>query len=383
MEELLGKSLFFLYLLSVVTVSNLSLFNMKQRVSVVFILTYGIGFNQRDNTGNMMMVYISFLCAIFLMEEYWNEDEYKNTLIRKIRFKIIDYIYYILFIYKGFLFSLSYFILMLRDSLLARFGILNTLGGARFLVAVSVLMLIFSIQSMFSNPVEHNKYSGIMKKINEWPLYLMRTEMSECESGLKKRLEMIADVEDKLFFARNAYTVFSLDYIRQYRRINNVSILKKIRIKGLLSRGHSTIEAQLFRTFSYKKGLKIGKPNGVRETCRVFIRKMYETFFTHIFFQGLKQDLLDNGVANLDDFRYYILFLYVHTVITWCNGVRFMPMDRAFEKKEIYKWDIDKLFIATLGLSYKGKLTIERVRMYEEVAMKYGVDIGNVEKMIS
>ena len=107
MDELLGGSLFFLYLLSVVTVINYGKLNSKQKMSVLYILTYGIGFNYVNSNKNIWALIVSFLCAVFLYEEYWNCDEYKNTVIRRFLYKLLDYIYYFVFIYKGLFFLKS------------------------------------------------------------------------------------------------------------------------------------------------------------------------------------------------------------------------------------------------------------------------------------
>lgn len=115
MNDLLGGSLFFIYIFSVVTVINYSKLDNKQKISIIYILTYGIEFNKGSNHANGWILYVAFICAVFLFEEYWNSDKYKNELVKKMLYKILDFLYQFIFVYKGIEFSMSYLILMNKD----------------------------------------------------------------------------------------------------------------------------------------------------------------------------------------------------------------------------------------------------------------------------
>ncbi len=423
MDELLGGSLFFLYLLSVVTVINYGKFNSKQKMSVLYILTYGIGFNFVNSNRNIWALIVSFLCAVFMYEEYWNCDEYKNTLIRHFTYKILDYLYYFVFIYKGHYFLVSLFVLSYLGISKENSCVPNWL-----IVSASVLLLVFSIHKIFSNPVEHFSYTEIVKKIeNNYPYYILVDNIKSGE--LEKRMRLLADIEDRFFFKRKSYTFLSREYIKLYieekrsgverrksalsyfkyswkhakgfgnkirlvRRlcirivhfllssiVNMRSVIKRL-VKRVFSRGHSTIEMQLFRTLSYKRGIKIGKPQNVREFHNMIVRKIYEVIFTHVFFEEVKRFFLDNGVVEFRWFRQYIIYLYMHTVIAWYNGKRYMPMDKLFDEEKISEWEMEKLFIECLGLSCKGKIGMSRVLRYYHVIEKYELNVHRIMELL-
>lgn len=429
MNDLLGGSLFFLYIFSVVTVANYSKFDNKQKISILYILTYGIEFNRSSTQVNSGILYISFICSVFLLEEYWNDDKYKNKLIKRIVYKITDFLYQFIFVYKGIIFSAAYFILANKDKINIKIQNIYNQNFEWITVAISAVMLVLAIHSIFTWSVEHFSYTEMMNRINQYPYYkMLENELSEEE--FEKRLYLITDMEDRFFFQRKSYTVLSLEYIKRYvqkeqgtpsfqkevlyRFKRNWKCKKGIRrkIKFLLrsikqgvkyivylihlkiekcstirrkifARGHSTIEMQLFRTLSYKSGIKLGKPRGVKEAYDTLVRKGYEVFFTHIFFSGLRQYLLDNGVVNVSYYRQYIVYLYVHTVIAWYNGKRYMPMDRLFGEKKVSEWDMEMLFIEGLGLSRKTKVKMERIECYHDIISKYRLDIHKIEKLIA
>ena len=419
MDELLGGSLFFIYLLSVVTVINYGKLNSKQKMSVLYILTYGIGVNFVNSNRSICALIVSFLCAVFMYEEYWNCDEYKNKVIRRFAYKILDYFYYFVFIYKGLFFLASLFALSS-----CKINMENSCIPNWIFASSSVFLLVFSVHEIFSNPVEHYTYTEIVKKIeNKYPYYAL---VDKIQSGeLEKRMQLLTDIEDRFFFKRKSYTSLSWEYMKLYINENRNSIEAKQRIlsrfkyswkhtKGftcrirllrelckksfnnllptiinirfmikrlirrVFGRGHSTIEMQLFRTLSYKRGIKIGKPQNIRELHYMLVRKVYELIFTHVFFEELKRFFLDNGVVEFRWFRQYIVYLYMHTVIAWYNGKRYMPMDKLFGDKKISAWEMEKLFIECLGLSCKSRISIPRVTRFNHVIEKYNLDINRI-----
>lgn len=433
MSELLGGSLFFIYLFSVVTVMNYSRLDNRQKISVIYILTYGIEFNrssiEESSRADSWILYIAFLCAIFLFEEYWNDDKYKSKLIKGIVYKAMDYLYQFIFVYKGLLFSAAYVVLAKADEIGGKIDLCEGDIAGKIVIAVSALILVGAIHSVFAWPVEHFSYTEIMNKIEEWPYYKMVEEEKDT-AQFRERLELVTDIEDRFFFQRKSYTFFSAGYVKLYLQDGekgghfsgtaaferfkmewkcNRGIRAKMRLvgkclkkifrylgnwiarkkkkagkfrKAVFRRGHSTIEMQLFRTLSYKRGIKVGKPHGIRETCNALVRKGYEIFFTHIFFSGLKKYLQESGIANMKRYREYIVYLYVHTVIAWYNGKRYMPMSNLFKGEKVSKWNLEKLFIEALGLSQKSKIEMERVLRFGSIMEKYHLDRKKIEKIL-
>ncbi len=415
MEVLFAGSIVFIYLFAFISIMNYAELNNKQKVSIMYLLTYG--FQLTHSTISPIPVGILFLGALFLYEEYWNKDSAKNTIMGSLLCKILDFITQLFFVYKGIVFGISLW--LIDNDLFLLFGNRQ--------IIISVVLLFITIHLMFTSSVEFNTYTDILNKIERTPYYcLIENEIDN--DGFYDRLNLLVDVEDKYFFERDGYTFASLDYISLYLRdhdnssyiqytvgdfINKWGKEKKLREKlklikkgilygykwwrswlkakieiikrvgkNLTVRGHSTIEMQLFRTFIYKRGIEMGRPRNLQEWYKTIKRKLFELIFTPFFWKGLKKYLSHEGVVNLNYFREYILYLYCYNVIAWFGGKRYFPMAKLYEKKAIAEWELEMFFIEILGLS-KRKITQEKIALYKVIIEKYGLDKNKIFKYIN
>lgn len=144
-------------------------------------------------------------------------------------------------------------------------------------------------------------------------------------------------------------------------------------------RGYSTIEMQLIRILSYKKGLKLGKPRNLEELYLVLTRKIYEVVYSTIFFTSYKKYL--NISEKKDYYKYYLIYIYLHTVQTNLNGRVFAPLDKIFGKVDIMKWPIEAILIIALGLNSR-RITIDRINVYMNLVYKYDLDIEVIDQLV-
>lgn len=432
MEALLGNSVFFIYIFSIVSVINYSELNSKQKISVIYLLTYGTEIVNTQIDFKYLMV--TFLMSMFFYEEYWNADQEKGKWIRSFYAKTIDYLIRLLFIDKALIFIIGLLVKEYKAQLLS---MIDTYTQNEDVVSIvinvmSFTFVVFSIHCMISNSIELFTFDEIVNNvINKNPYY----KMVEKECGQENydyfwaRISILTEVEDRYYFDRTGYTFLSRDYIKLYvndkkyesipegysyidgflRFIHCKGLKEKRRLlrrffkvtrryietyikmlsrasKSLFFRGNSTIEMQLFRILIYKRGLMMGRPKKLRGYIRIIKRKIFELVYTPIFFSAMRNYLLDNGAVNLKYFREYILYLYFHSVISWYKGQRYMPMAILFSdengiEQSIYEWDREKLFIEILGLP-KVKVTEQRIYMYEKQINDLGLDINRIIEMM-
>ena len=110
----------------------------------------------------------------------------------------------------------------------------------------------------------------------------------------------------------------------------------------------------------------------------IITRKLFEVIYAPIFFAGYKKEL--NIPKERDYYRYYLVYIYLHTVQTNLNGTIYAPLDKIFDDKDVISWPKEALFVIILGLSNK-RITHERVEMYRYVMEKYKLNVEKVHEL--
>lgn len=137
---------------------------------------------------------------------------------------------------------------------------------------------------------------------------------------------------------------------------------------------------QLIRILAYKKGLKMGKPKNLKEIYSIFIRKIYEIIYAPMFFSGLKKYLM---ISNVNDYyRYYLVYIYLHTVQTTLNGKVFAPLDKVFGDADVIDWSKEALFVIVLGLNGT-RINAKRVDAYMNIVIKYKLDLRLIYQLVN
>lgn len=438
MEELLINNFFYVFLLGILVILNYEAFDKKQKISIIYACNFGLTFNSNLDYLNILILLVFIL---FLYEEYLNEDLVKIKFITKIRYKCADFLYMYIFQYKIH-YVVAAIILKANINDILKLQIVSksiAIQGTleNILYTISILLLVIGVHKIFNNPVELNNYKQIYQKFSENPYYTFR-DSPEIEI-LFTHLELVADIEDYSFFVRKrSYSSWSLEFVQAVlekkksqkaivKKTNNnrfedlwrkfthfvsykhfiqfcksknkiyivkkyvkwintkifaayVNLLKKCiqKLKRYL-RGYSTIEMQLIRILSYKKGLKMGMPHNCHEVYLIATRKFYEIIYAPIFFAGLKKNLIVS--PQKDYFRYYIVYIYLHTVQTKLNGHTFRPLDKIFGDVDVSDWPLEALFIIVLGLNSK-QITKNRIDSYMHIVIKYQLDLDLIYQLV-
>ena len=135
------------------------------------------------------------------------------------------------------------------------------------------------------------------------------------------------------------YFVFIINVLKQVDNI--LASVTVLQIKQILSRGHSTIEAQLVRSIGLETGF-------TRDNLINLIkRKIYEVIYTKIIFSSLEVYYKKHYYANKNRMKDYLLYLYVSTALVRHNDKSYHGLKELFNK-EIDSLSQDELFIGTL-----------------------------------
>lgn len=429
MEELLTNNIFFVYLLGILVIINYEAFEKRQKIAIIYACSFGLTFNRELRC---ILIVLLLLLMLFLYEEYLNEDLVKIKYVTRIKHKVLDFFYMYIFQYKLLYVIVSiilksnvcsnFFVKLLMKKEILQISI------EHILIAIAILLLIMGVHKMLNNPVELKSFKQINQKFSEYPYYQLPVKNEETRNELFEKLELVTDIEDYTFFMRKkSYSCFSLEFIkiiiskkkRQskkveaenvnwisdigerirsfltwrnlvsfFRKRHKISILVKYVRKGCIKikdslvykfdcvkrkakryiRGYSTIEMQLIRILAYQKGLKIGKPRKWQDIYTIVTRKIYEIIYTSIFFGGHKKYL--NIPTERDFYRYYLVYIYLHTVQTNLNGRVYAPLDKIFGDVDVVEWPKEALFIIVLGVNNM-RITRRRVDVYMNIINKY------------
>ena len=82
-----------------------------------------------------------------------------------------------------------------------------------------------------------------------------------------------------------------------------------------------------------------------------------------------------------DFYRYYLVYIYLHTVQTKLNNNTFAPLDRIFGDIDVIDWPEEALFIIALGLN-NIKITNNRVDTYAKIINKYQLNREKIEQLV-
>ncbi len=440
MEELLMNNIFFVYLLGILVIINYEVLEKKQKIAVIYVCSFGMTFNSNLR---IITVLALLLFTLFIYEEYLGIDLVKIRYVTKIKYKCMDFIYMYVIHYK-LLYVISAVILQSNTCLIFFEGFLveNPIAYIQLenvLSVISILLLMIGVHKMFNNSIELKSFKQINQKFSEYPYYQLPLRDERKKEILFEKLELVADIEDYTFFVRkNSYCSFSIEFIKAVidkkksqsdsTKINEVFWIHKIwqRVKLIFRldkfillvrkkhkmkvfrkytkwlykwfyfnlvqgfehakrnikryiRGYSTIEMQLIRILAYKKGLKMGKPKNLEDIYLIFTRKIYEIIYAPMFFSGLKKYLM---ISNVNDYyRYYLVYIYLHTVQTSLNGRVFAPLDKVFCDVDVIDWSKEALFIIALGLN-NSKITKKRINVYMNIIVKYHLDLKLIYQLI-
>lgn len=373
--------------------------NIKIKISLIYILFFFLGL---FNIFNPILLILLFLLLTFIFLEFIFVDDLKRKILKNVFYLLLDYIYRIIFEYKGLYFFSSMIIVSvkIKPFLFFDHNIINIciLGFAFFILCTGII-------KNLNNEFVTLNFDEIYKKMNT----IMSFQGFGCNGKLYDFANLLIYKEDKSYFIRdNSYNWISFEFFyyrlkRLYSRcsknklvglkffgkiytyvlfiINIISygwkllwnILKKLikifykvvicrkNIKYYL-RGYSTIEMQLIRTLSVIDGY----------SSHVFQRKAYEFIYSKIFFASLKSFYEYHKYSNINEYKYYLIYIYIRIAPVRINGKYYSSILKLYNKNKVNDIDIEEFFIWTLGLSHS---KIDNSIIYNQV-----VDIYNMNK---
>ena len=335
-----------------------------QKMVVLYLSCYVAGY-----IGVFRKIYDVLIVILiqFIYTEYISDDMKKMEVIRKFRFKLLDYIYKFCFIYKTWLYILAEVLISYRFKLI----IGEEYSGIATVISFGIVCLL--IQKMCAPKFQTNNISQIMDTFMRFPPYQFPTDVE------KEKFYILSDIEDKSYFAReNTYNVISFEFIKyKIGRVRDWNLKSPRSIKKLIKkagvfiqrskniRGYSTIEMQLLRIIAVSGGY-----------TRTFNRKIYEFFYTKIFITSLREYYRYHVSGRDSNFKSYLIWVYYNVVPVTLWRHRYSSIRDVFNCS-VDKWTMEQLFVVILALSGRSVYgnTMEN---YRWVIDKYQMSIQDI-----
>lgn len=364
--------------------------NLKVKISIVYLLFFLLAlFNIYDIK---ILILIIFL-TMFIFLEFLYIDNVQRKILKKIRYCLLDYVYKIIFEYKILYFLISLFLISTRLEYIVNKIILllniENLVGKNFLIVysfltitLSLLFLLRGILKSINNEFETYNFEEILDTINGiLPFYKFSYNTKLIEFS-----KILINIEDRSFFERKeSYNWISFEFLlyrlkRMYKECSKFPLCKFRIIKNIIfifyclhkfiklvinwicnllkifnkviiyrknikkyMRGYSTIEMQLIRTLGVKEGY----------SANIFQRKVYEFVYSKIFLSSLKNYYEYHYYLNVEQFKYYLIYLYIMIAPIKINGIKYKNILELYNKKKLNDITIEEFYVWVYGLSYR------------------------------
>ena len=326
----------------------------KNKIIVIYIFISLLAVFKILSILSMLLI---FLILFFLYFEILIDDYYKNVIIRKIRYKIIDFLYLLIFKYHFILFFLGLFFVSSRADFIFEIFKFDTLYIRDTLFMLWVFFIVCKISGNIFELCSFTKMYERMQEINFGNFKKLDDE----------KTDILLFLEDRSYYLRkNSYTVLSFDYYK-YQMTNLKNILRRLpkKIKSLF-RGFSTIEVQLFRSIGINTGYE-----------KTFIRKTTEFIYTPIFFKGLKE-LYKQNYSTVSDEKYkdYLIKCYLNWALVRFNEKKYKNIYSLFENYKGTISNSDFLFYCLCLSKNSERITLDKEEFYKNFG--YLVDKFNI-----
>lgn len=368
--ELFTDNIFIIYIIVGFSIFTMNSFEEYQRFILFYVVSFFAGI-----TCIMRLWQISLLSLLimFLMTEYFTDDQTKKNIILKLPYKIADFLYNAFVMHRLILYVLSLGLLFLAH-------IISVQWIKMIFLALSVIVIFACIHYAAVRPFDVISLSELRKKLDKYLIYKI-----DFSPEMRKCFEILCELEDKTYFEReNAYNFLTAEFIgikirRLLEFIKYNKSVKDIYNTGIefvrnsiVVRGYSTLEMQLIRILSVKS--KFNK--------HVIRRKIYELVYSTVFFSSLKDEFEKHVYPERNHFREYLLYVYCNNVTTVVNGQR-QPMINYFDgEKDISKWEPEKMLIACVGLNGRA-IRADNMYLFDDIIDKYNLSRNRLLELIS
>lgn len=366
-EELFKGNYIVLYLVSII-ILLIGEKKINLKIIILFLLTYLI---KIYDILDVKTLFPLLLVGLFIYFEFLEEDKVKQLGMRNIFYKIVDYLYQIIFIYHIIAYAISL-------SLVSHIFVDNV-SYSFLLYLISICILVWTLTQVYSNRYGIYKFEEIYNKI----IIILS---SKEDNKLNNAYKMIINFEDKSYFYRkNNYNILCIDFLKYRYKISKFSLkfnrekichcfrLFVIDLKNFFRtkiRGYSTIEMQVIRTLGLQSG-------SYKYTFR---RKIYEFLYSQIFFKSMKKYLIESNL-RVDSFKEDILYVYLNIAPIYFNNKKYKNISSMWNKTKINDCSIEEIYIGVLCLSNKLR-NINNLYKYKNVIKNYNIDINKLNKKI-
>lgn len=408
MSGVFSENIIYVYFLSCIVILSYEKFSRQQKIALIYSTTFALKLFSPIST---LVSILLLLAVMFILEEYMSSDDGKLLLVTRLRDKLLDFLFEFIFLDAGCWMIVT---LLMCSSEVQEFWRKYD-EKDRIYYLVTIILIFISIHILSTSKFCLKTFTEIKKyfdKYVEKELYLNKIETRE-------RLEILQELEDRSYFERkNTYNLLSLEFLKYkigrrndyrkthskekflqkwFRRIRN---LKSYGMKFYLNkvkyslrnrkfsiyhfvtavfrtiRGCSTLEMQLIRNIAIEKGY----------TC-VVRRKIFEYVYTYLFFGGLKRYYIAKRVQKRNNFKEFILYIYLQNVPFEINDIPFDNIASIFQREEakvsqVYKMDKEILYAAYLALpgSY---VTSKRMLLYPYTVKKHNIDLNKTKEWVN
>lgn len=392
----------YVYFLSCIVIFSYHDFSKLQKISLIYATTIAMELISHYGCAVTMAM---LLISMFILEEYLSDDKVKCELLSNIWYKLVDFIYQFIFIDMGLGIIIN--IILSRSSVLTYFVKKGYPVSAFY--GVNIFVLLLTIHFLNTSKFGIHDFEIIKKHFDQYDGIKIRWDNDE----LQRKFDIMVALEDKSYFDRTqSYNwlswefiqykfceyKYSLEYRKQFDERKTVReicdivfiLIKKRRlfrtifqkclckisdsawsikyVFGRLKskiRGCSTLEMQLIRNIGIEKGY---------DKC-VIRRKIFEFFYTYLFFNGLKKYYENTQNNKRKEFKKFILYVYLHTIKVSIGGNEFKSIDKLFDSPKVEEWDIDEFYIAILALT-GAPVTPRRMVLYPNTIIGKGINLN-------
>lgn len=396
MEQIFSDNIIYVYFLSCIVILSYDKFSKQQKIALVYATTYALRLFSAVPTA---MSIIMLVAIMFILEEYLTFDQGKIVLLKRIRDKVLDFLFSFIVLDAGGWMILTILLCCWRTQ---RFWT-NFEHGQQIFWAVSMAVFFLTIHILSTLKFQVKTYSDIKAYFDKHVQDNLHLDKYET----KERFEMLCRLEDQSYFVRaNSYNLASFEFFRykigqgysgwkcrqgesvfnrwkrcwrllrrygvrkcfrevRYRvndKFGDISYYFKAAIRTI--RGCSTLEMQLLRQIGLESGY----------TC-VGRRKVFEYVYTYLFLGGLRRYYEANVIQKKDYFKEYILYIYLERVPLEINDVPFGNIMQLFPGKQIKDMDKDILYAAYLALP-GAYVTPKRIVLYPDLVNNHCINMN-------
>lgn len=372
MNGLFGDNILFLYIFACTTIMNYSRMSETQKMILFYLLTFGLAILKVISVKESLLF---LLLVSFFYLEFLTEDSEKIKFITKLRYKLIDFIFLMIFQYYLFFLSVSFiFASTTVQKIFQGFKIFPFGSGGLLAQILSILLFFLTIYNMSQEKFKIKSFHSLIANEFVPPIN---------ESNLLPYQEffyILVSMEDKTYFSRkNGFNALAFDLILS--KIRNfwdtikesgfsVAFEKYGNVPQII-RGYSTIEMQLLRTVALESGYN-----------KIFTRKIFELLYTNIIFKSMQNYYDKNNYVNSEQFKTYLLSIYINNVRTKINGTIYSNMIK-YLGEETENWTKEKFYIACLGLPYQTFTEYYVLEVHQDIIANFSLNTDVIKREIT